>query len=95
MPIGLDEFNKGVRPMEKDSWEHKVFSFLKEKKSTSKPAYTISEIIESIGYSYKDNYEECNMIVSTLPSLVSEGLVVAKGIKKEGTIEHTTYYMAK
>jgi hypothetical protein len=43
MPISKEEFDKGIKPLDKGSLEYKILEFLRAKK-TPTPAYTFEEI---------------------------------------------------
>lgn len=95
MPILLDEFRKGIKPMDKESLEYKLLEFLKREKS----AYTIDEIMKAFNLTQnkfkEDNYKIYFDYRLALIDLSFNEKIDMKSIKTEGKSEYTTYYMAK
>jgi hypothetical protein len=100
MPISKEEFDKGIKPLDKGSQEYKILEFLRAKK-TQTPAYTFEEILNSFGVTpekYKDALDYIDRKIDFLNAIYNlehKGKILSKQVKTVGKHEYTTYYMAK
>ncbi len=95
MPLSKDEFERGIKPLEKGSLEYRILNFLRKNKS----AYTLSEIIDAFDARDPENFAKTMFIVvgfqDALNNLVKSGTVISKTVKTDISGESELYYMAK
>jgi hypothetical protein len=94
MPLPKDKFEKGIKPLEKDSLEDMILEFLKK----THAAYTIEEIMDDViakrGSVVERTFSNLALPIA-LDNLLKSNKIVSKEVKEEVTGKTKTYYMAK
>ncbi len=97
MPLPKDEFEKGIKSLEKGSLESMILEFLIKAKKTDTPAYTINEIMDSFDARKGDPNSMVSLLVFliALNNLEKSGKIVSREVKEEISGKTTLYCMAK
>ncbi len=102
MGISKDEFEKGIKPLDKGTLEYEILKYLRKAKKTDKPACTEEEILEAVNIIRKKDckdisnyFNKVSKVQDALLNLERDGRIVPKAIKAESKPGYVSYYPAK